>query len=289
MSLAEVNVVSIARAIEYIEQNLREAITMAQIAEAACYSLYHFCRMFNSITHHTPYEYLMRRRLSEAARDLVDTDKKIIEIAFDYEFNSPETFARAFKRMFGVQPSQWRKQGRIPPRLLMPPLTEDYLRHLNQDDALKPVIIKKQAFQIVGLVTLVQHDLSIVSELWAMVRQELIQTACSENAGKYYGIVWYSENREPEGFFYMAGRESDSQKINCPVLVWKMIPAGQYVQVLHKGPWRDRRLSLDYLYHTWLPKSGKHLNFPLEMEVYDPKSEEWKQEDFALLLPLAIP
>ncbi len=145
MSLAEVNVVSIARAIEYIEQNLREAITMAQIAEAACYSLYHFCRMFNSITHYTPYEYLMRRRLSEAARDLVDTDKKIIEIAFDYEFNSPETFTRAFKRMFGVQPRQWRKQGRIPPRLLMPPLTEDYLRHLNQDEALKPVIVKKHS------------------------------------------------------------------------------------------------------------------------------------------------
>lgn len=287
MQAAEANITSIVRAIEYIEQNLQEAITMAQIAEAACYSLYHFCRMFNSLTHHTPYEYLMRRRLSEAARELVGTNKKIIEIAFDYEFNSPETFARAFKRMFGVQPNQWRKQEKIQTRLLMPPLTKAYLQHLNQDNALKPELIEQQAFQVVGLMTLVQHDLSVVSEIWKLFFQELAKSGFSEDAARFYGIVWHPGNWEREGFFYMVGQEDNTTQLKHPALVVKTIPAGQYIRVLHKGYWQNRHLSLDYLYHTWLPKSNKRLAFPLEIEVYEPNLKIFEQKDFDLLLPVA--
>jgi AraC family transcriptional regulator len=107
MKATEPAITSIFNAIEFVETNLTEEMTIADMADAVFYSLYHFCRMFNGIVHHTPYDYLMRRRLSKSARELIETDKKIIEIAFDYQFNSPETYARAFKRMFDMQPSQW--------------------------------------------------------------------------------------------------------------------------------------------------------------------------------------
>ena len=129
----------ISEAVDYIESNLREATTVADMADAVSYSLYHFCRTFNRATHHTPYDYLMRRRLSESAQALLQTDHKIIEIGLDYQFNSPETFSRAFKRMFGMQPNQIRKQGSIDPRRLMPRLTPAHLRHINKGPYLKPV------------------------------------------------------------------------------------------------------------------------------------------------------
>lgn len=286
MQVTEANITSIGRAIEYIEQNLQEEISMAQIADAACYSLYHFCRMFNSITHHTPYEYLMRRRLSEAARALVDTDKKIIEIAFEYEFNSPETFTRAFKRMFGMQPNQWRKQGKIPSRILTPSLTKAYLRRLNRDNALKPVLVEKQTFQVIGLMTLVQQDLSVVPALWSLLFQELEQTDYSDDSALYYGIVWYPEQWETCGFFYLAGWEYEVTKSEHPALVVKTLPAGHYARVLHKGPWQERHLSLEYLHHTWLPKSGKRLDLSLEIEVYRSNNRNFEQKDFDLLLPI---
>ena len=88
---------AIGKALDFIEDNLEENIGVADMADAAGYSLYHFCRVFNSIVHHTPYDYLMRRRLSESARALVETDRKIIDVAFEYQFNSPETYSRAFK------------------------------------------------------------------------------------------------------------------------------------------------------------------------------------------------
>ena len=110
-------------AIDFIEDNLKESITVADMAEAASYSLYHFCRTFASVTHHTPYDYLMRRRLSESARELAESERRIIDIALDFGFNNPETYSRAFKRMFGLQPTECRKQGGIERRLLMSRLT----------------------------------------------------------------------------------------------------------------------------------------------------------------------
>ena len=137
---------AICKAIDFVEDNLREEITVAGMADAASYSLYHFCRTFNRVVHHTPYDYLMRRRLSESARELVESDKKIIEIALDYRFNSPETYSRAFKRMFGTKPYRWKKQERLDGRALMPRFTPRHIRHINKGDYLRPVLKEKDGF-----------------------------------------------------------------------------------------------------------------------------------------------
>ena len=84
----------ICRALEFVEENLKDEISVGDMASAVGYSLYHFCRTFNEATHQTPYSYLMRRRLTEAARVLLSTDDKIIDVALDYQFGNPETFSR---------------------------------------------------------------------------------------------------------------------------------------------------------------------------------------------------
>ena len=78
---------SMYAAVEFIEANLRSPIRVADMAASVSYSLYHFCRTFNAAVRHTPYDYLMRRRLTESARELVESDRKIIDIACDYQFN----------------------------------------------------------------------------------------------------------------------------------------------------------------------------------------------------------
>ena len=97
-------IAAIASALVLVEQGLKDDIRVADMAVAAGYSLYHFCRVFNAIVHHTPYDYLMRRRLSESALCLLETDWNVADIAFEYQFNSHEAYSRAFKRMFGVPP-----------------------------------------------------------------------------------------------------------------------------------------------------------------------------------------
>jgi len=257
-------IVSICRAIDFVEDNLREEIAVADMADAAGYSLYHFCRTFNSLVHHTPYDYLMRRRLSESARELVKTDKRIVDIAFDYRFNSPETYSRAFKRMFGTQPSQWREQGRLDERFLMSPLTPEHLEHLDEGVCLRPVLEERDAFRVAGVMTLVEDSGEGVSRLWEILAREL---AGVEDAD-YYGITWYPAGWEKDGFFYMAGVEVKAMDGVNPALVVKSIPPLKCARFIHKGSCGDLQFTLDYIYRTWLPKSGERLAYPLEIVCY---------------------
>lgn len=114
-------------AASYCEENLVRPVTVDDLARAAGYSLFYFTRVFNEATGHSPYDYLMRRRLSEAARDILDPDLPLAQVAARYQFGSPDTFARAFRRMFGRLPSEARKLG-APPRLwLRSPVTAGYI------------------------------------------------------------------------------------------------------------------------------------------------------------------
>ena len=278
----------ISQAVDFIEDNLREAIAVADMADAVSYSLYHFCRMFNQATHHTPYDYLMRRRLSQAAQELLQTDKKIIEIALDYQFNSPETFSRAFKRMFEMQPSQLRKQGSVDSRQLMPRLTFAHIKHIGKGAYLKPVLEEKDAFQVAGVMTLVRDDQGGISELWELLAQELESSETAVELGDYYGIACHPEGWENRGFLYMAAVEIQGLDISNTALVVKTIPALKYARFIHKGLTRGLQLTLDYIYHTWLPKSGESLSYPLVVEHYgqDFRNSDNEEAERGIYIPI---
>ena len=96
-------------AIEYMEENLTEDITLADISKAVNLSAFHFQRAFSLLTGMTPAEYLRTRRLSQAGSELVKGDGKVIDIAYKYGYDSPESFTKAFTRFHGVSPAQAKK------------------------------------------------------------------------------------------------------------------------------------------------------------------------------------
>ena len=124
---------AVCRAIDRFESDIRENCTVQDMADAACYSLFHFCRVFASVTRLTPYQYMLRRRLAQSALDLQGSDDNISRIALDYGFNSPETFSRAFRRYYGMLPSQWRSSKPHPSSLIMPKLDHRLLDLLHND------------------------------------------------------------------------------------------------------------------------------------------------------------
>lgn len=274
---------AIGRALDFVEANLKQQITVADMADAAGYSLYHFSRTFNGVVHHTPYDYLMRRRLSESARDLVETDKRIIDIAFDYGFNSPETYSRAFRRMFGQQPSQWKEQGRLDRRFLMSPLTLQHLKHMNDGNHLRPVLEERDAFLVAGVMTLVEDGGETVSRLWEVLARELVGIEGAE----YYGITWYPVDWEKSGFFYMAGVKVEAVGNVSPALVVKAIPPLKCARFIHRGSRADLQLTLDYVYQTWLPRSGEHLAYPLEIACHGTDmSTAWRDTGLEVCIPI---
>lgn len=96
-------------AIDYIENHLTAPIQLEKVAQAACFSLPHFYRIFHALVGHSVKEYIRKRRLSEAASRIASTSESLIQIAFDYQFNTQESFTRAFRSMFGITPGRFRK------------------------------------------------------------------------------------------------------------------------------------------------------------------------------------
>jgi len=97
----------------YVAQNHTRGITLAEIAQAANFSVYHFTRFFKETTGMTFTQYLNNYRVNQAAKFLTDTSDPITEIAFKSGFESVKTFNRVFKQLKGCSPSAFKK-GQLP-------------------------------------------------------------------------------------------------------------------------------------------------------------------------------
>ena len=100
----------------FIEAHLSEPITLAGLARAARYSPWHAARLFKEYTGRSPFEYIRQFRLSAAADRLCTDPGKVIDVAFDFVFDSHEGFTRAFTRQFGISPRQFRRN---PPSVVL--------------------------------------------------------------------------------------------------------------------------------------------------------------------------
>lgn len=113
------NINAVQRMQSYIETHLHEPITLHKLAEVAGYSPWHAAKLFKTLTGKSPFEYIRAVRLSKAAVRLRDQNVKIVDVAFDFVFDSHEGFTRAFSKAFGVTPHRY-AQDKPPIALFMP-------------------------------------------------------------------------------------------------------------------------------------------------------------------------
>ena len=114
----------IIAALDDVENRRTLPIRVGDLAEAAGCSLFHFIRIFNAVTWYSPYDYVMRRKIGLASCRVLDTGDSLLDIALDLGFESPEGFSRAFRRVFGVNPSDARKTGTVDARKIISVPTE---------------------------------------------------------------------------------------------------------------------------------------------------------------------
>ena len=100
---------TVNHAIAYMEDHLTEQITLADIAGHVNLSVFHFHRAFTMLTGMSPTDYLRKRRLSQAGAELVNGNEKVIDVAYKYGYETPESFTKAFTRFHGVTPMQAKK------------------------------------------------------------------------------------------------------------------------------------------------------------------------------------
>ncbi|TQS71146.1 AraC family transcriptional regulator [Ornithinibacillus gellani] len=163
---------SIQKAIEYVENNLLEEVTIDSIAKQANVSSFHFQRTFTVLTDITVGEYIRRRRLTLAGEELLNTDTKIIDIAYKYGYHTPEAFSKAFRRQHKITPSEMRKnKGKLQSyNSLVIQVT------LKGAEPMKYSVIEKEAFQVVGVKrefssVAMEENVAGIPEFWEEVNQ----------------------------------------------------------------------------------------------------------------------
>ena len=104
---------SIAKAIQFIEKNYKDDISLDDIVEVTDLSKYHFTREFKKYMNDTPINYLAKIRINKALTYLSMNEKNIEWIAREVGFSSSNYFSKVFKKVTGVSPNSYRRETTV--------------------------------------------------------------------------------------------------------------------------------------------------------------------------------
>lgn len=208
---------AVQRMQEYIDEHLTEPITLHSLARAAGYSPWHSARMFKDLIGKAPFEYIRALRLSQAAVTLKDRDRKIIDVAFDFVFDSHEGFTRAFSKEFGITPKAYSQNKETTSlKLFIPGYVRDYyltkqkgesnMSDHSQSNTVFVQVVERSARKLIfksGLKA--THYFEYCEEVGCAVWEQLsaIKEAIYEPIG-----MWLPDNlRRPDTSLYAQGVE----------------------------------------------------------------------------------
>jgi AraC family transcriptional regulator len=99
----------ILRVLTHVQEHLDAALDLEELAHVACFSSFHFHRVFAAMTGETLADHVRRLRLERAAMALRSGAKPVIQVALDAGYEAHEAFTRAFKAAYGVSPAEFRR------------------------------------------------------------------------------------------------------------------------------------------------------------------------------------
>jgi AraC family transcriptional regulator len=203
MTSAPIN--SVKKALDYIEHNLKNNITLDDISQNVNLSKYHLNRLFKAATNLTPLEYVRGRKLSSSIHELLNTNLKIIDIATEYSFRYEQSYIRSFINLFNTSPDKFRKER--PTIEITDKYDPSFLKPTGNDGIIfEPKILIKPKFKIVGLEYLISisenkksHVLTELSNDFFYNHRQKIKNP--KNPEVYYGYIHFSDYRSDEKFY----------------------------------------------------------------------------------------
>ncbi|WP_175498700.1 AraC family transcriptional regulator [Paenibacillus sp. NFR01] len=276
----------IQQSIDYIERHLRdEALQIRDIAGQAFFSLTHFYRIFQAMTGVTVKEYIRKRRLSEAASELLTTGNRIIDIAFDYGFDSQESFTRACSRQFGATPGDIRRRTRYIPLFEKADLLCSRIDPAD-DSLLPPRIVLDRTFHVTGIAQTVKPGSPAIAELWSAFHACKGGISIPLQPDVWLGICEYMpELTDEDAFTYLTCMETTEHAPIPAGMISATIPSAKYAVFTHQGSISKLKHTYAHIYGTWLPRSGYELAEQDTIEVYGTHSDA-PEPAFDIYLPV---
>ncbi len=278
-------------AIDYMEENLREELTLQSVSSMVGLSPYHFHRIFSAVLGESVTDYLRKRRLSEAARILISSDTPIMVLALESQFDSQESFTRAFKRMFGATPGQVRKRGRNQLLPIKPRTNKEMINHLSNGVSMEPKIVQREREFVIGMGGAFPEDSFLkINAMWHLFLERKHEIK-NQSAPYALGVCCPDLPGIAKGaddmFVYVAGLPVKSLQEIPEGMVGCELPASRYAVFTHRGPVATVQQTIKYIWGTWAPK-GEYTrknspDFELYDERFDPESESG---EFDIYVPI---
>lgn len=261
-------VASIHQAIQYIEQHLREELTIQDIARQAALSPFYFQKGFAMLCGMTVGDYIRQRRLSVAGLEVLTTDRKIIDIALEAGYESPDSFTRAFARFHGVTPTVLRKSGGAV-RSFAPLKIKVTLEGGQEMDC---KIMKKAAFTVLCRAkTFKYEDAAVqVPQFWG----EHFRTGGGAAVCGMYGIN-LDESMSGNEFEYLIADNYDPAKEIPDGFTTRTIPAHTWAVFSCTGKMPQALQELNQqIFSQWLPANTEYkIAAGINVELYSDASK----------------
>ena len=266
-------ITGISRALDYVEDHITEPIDYEEVAKCAYASSFHFQRVFSAICGFTLGDYVRKRRLALAGRELAVENKKVIDIAMKYGYDTPESFSRAFTKFHGVTPSQAKNGAtiksfsRLSIKLTISGGTKmDY--RIEKKDAFE-IIVKKRRFPKDK-----EIDGQEISAFWGQCTTDgtidrIIRYIHKDNIFKDSIIgVGLDYVHGEEGFPYGIGCHYNGENVTDPDLEVVTLPAATYVVFPCKGAMPEAFQKVyKYIFEEFFPNS-EYQPSGIEIEAY---------------------
>lgn len=246
--------------VSYIEQHLTEPITVDQLAYVACWSRHHFQRMFHATTGVTVFDYVLKRRLTSSAVDLLESSDTILTIALKYDFKSHENYIRTFKRMFHYTPSQFRKAKSTPVFRMVDPLRVDQLQSRIDFSELFTGFEEQESSSYWGL-SYKGTEQEQIQALWHRMLSETNGAVSTP----LYGIIEYPEQFNLDlSFTYRVVTSEKQGRFHEEF----QIPGVTFALFEFRGPVVQLPQVYQFLYGFWLGKEKLENQFGFDIECY---------------------
>lgn len=275
----------INKVLNYIQNHLTEDINIEILSNIAHFSPYHFHRIFRGMVGETVGQYTKRLRLERAAIDISQTSRRITDIAFEANYETLESFCRAFTNQFKLTPKAYRKERikTIDSKLKI------FNTNISKGDIsmLDVKIIKMEVKKVIY----VRHigPYTKCEKAW----KTLCEWACPKNLftpkTQMIGLCYDDPDITPEEKIrYDACITIDKDIEVAGEIKLQEIPAGNYASVIHTGPYTELKDTYIHLYGKWLPQSGKEIRHAPSMEIYlnDPHTTKPSDLETQILLPI---
>jgi AraC family transcriptional regulator len=253
-------------------------MTLQELAKLACFSPFHFHRIFTAFTGESLGDLIRRFRLERSAMLLLYLDSPITEIALGAGYETPAAYTRAFHTHFGATPTAYREQTRTwrdPGSLLLVLDNQDQ----KEEPTMKPDIRTVAPLPVLFVRRTGPYD-QAAGQAFGVLCQFAGPRGLLGPSARFIGISHDSPHvTESANFRYDACVTVDHEVKAEGEVGQKNIAGGKYAVFLHAGPYDLFNKTYDQIYQGWLPGRGELLRDEPCFEQYLNSPDHAKPEE----------